>query len=53
VVINKLPFQSYLEGIVETNDTESLEKNKIMSLVAKTYALFYLQPDNIHPSIPL
>lgn len=53
VVINKLPFESYLEWIVETNDAETLEKNKIMSLVSKMYALFYLHPENIHPNIPL
>ncbi|HRX63925.1 MAG TPA: N-acetylmuramoyl-L-alanine amidase [Candidatus Absconditabacterales bacterium] len=52
LVINKLPFSQYLRGIVETNDTESLTKNKVMSLLAKSYALFYMHPENIHPNIP-
>ncbi|MDR2540588.1 MAG: N-acetylmuramoyl-L-alanine amidase [Candidatus Peribacteria bacterium] len=52
VVINKLPFTDYLKGVVETNDQESLEKNKVMALIAKNYALFYLEKKNIHPSIP-
>jgi hypothetical protein len=39
-----------MKGIVETNDTESLEKNKIMALLAKSYAVFYLK--NVHPNIP-
>jgi hypothetical protein len=52
VVINQLPFMDYLKGIVETNDQESLEKNKVMALIAKTYALFYLEKKNLHPNIP-
>jgi hypothetical protein len=41
-----------LKGVVETNDQEHLEKNKVMALIAKNYALFYLDKKNIHPSIP-
>ncbi|MDR0860815.1 MAG: N-acetylmuramoyl-L-alanine amidase [Candidatus Peribacteria bacterium] len=52
VVINQLPFTDYLKGVVETNDQESLEKNKVMALIAKNYALFYLEKKNVHPSIP-
>jgi peptidoglycan hydrolase-like amidase len=52
VVINQLPFSDYLKGVVETNDQEHLEKNKVMALIAKNYALFYLNKKNIHPSIP-
>ena len=51
IVINTLPFEEYMKWIVETNDTESLEKNKIMSLISKNYALFYLNKENIHPNI--
>jgi hypothetical protein len=36
---------------VETNDTETLEKNKVMAMISKNYALFYLNKENIHPSI--
>lgn len=52
LVMNQLSFTDYLKGIVEANDQESLEKNKVMALVAKNYALFYLEGKNIHPSIP-
>lgn len=52
VVINQLSFSDYLKGIVESNDTETLEKNKVMALISKNYALFYLASGNIHPSIP-
>lgn len=52
VVINKLPFREYLKWIAETNDTESDTKNEVMSLISKSYALFYMNPKNIHPSIP-
>jgi len=53
IVINTLDFKDYLKGVVESNDTEHLEKNKVMALVAKSYALFYMHPENRHPSIPL
>lgn len=52
VVINKLNFQDYLKWIVETNDTESDTKNKVMTLISKSYALFYMNPENQHPNIP-
>ncbi|HRU50223.1 MAG TPA: N-acetylmuramoyl-L-alanine amidase, partial [Candidatus Absconditabacterales bacterium] len=52
VVINKLPFGDYMKGIAETNDTESATKNEVMSLISKSYALFYMNPKNIHPNIP-
>lgn len=52
LVINTLDFQDYLKGIVESNDTETLEKNKVMAMISKAYALFYLKGENAHPSIP-
>lgn len=51
-VINTLPFQKYLKGIVETNDSEHKEKIKTMNLISKGYALFYMNKKNKHPSIP-
>ena len=51
IVINTLPFSEYMRWIVETNDTETLDKNKVMALISKNYALFYLNKDNVHPSI--
>ncbi len=52
VVINGLWFEEYMKWIVETNDTESQTKNEVMALIAKSYALFYMDPDNVHPNIP-
>lgn len=52
VVINSLPFSEYMKWIVETNDTESQTKNEVMSLISKSYALFYMDPQNTHPNIP-
>lgn len=51
IVINKLPFSEYMKWIVETNDTESLEKNKVMAMISKNYALFYMDRENVHPNI--
>ena len=53
IVINTLPFMEYMKWIVETNDTETLEKNKVMAMISKNYALFYLDKGNIHPSIDM
>lgn len=53
VVINSLPFSDYMKWIVETNDTESQTKNELMALISKSYALFYMHPDNQHPNIPV
>jgi SpoIID/LytB domain protein len=52
LAINNVALKNYLKGIVETNDQEHLEKNKVMALLAKNYILFYLQQGNKHPSIP-
>lgn len=52
VVTNTLPFDLYLRGIVESNDTEPKEKAKTMALLVKNYILFYLHPQHRHPSIP-
>ena len=52
IVVNTLPFSEYMKWIVETNDTETLEKNKVMAMIAKNYALFYMNKANIHPNIP-
>ena len=41
-----------MRGIIESNDTEPTEKIKAMTLLAKNYILFYLDPAHRHPSIP-
>ena len=33
-------------------ETESQTKNEVMALISKSYALFYMQPENQHPNIP-
>lgn len=53
VVTNSLPFDLYLRGIVESNDTEPTEKIKAMTLLVKNYILFYSNPSHRHPSIPV
>ena len=52
VLINTLPLDLYMRGIAETNDAEPFEKNKVMSLLAKNYVLFYLDDAHNHPSVP-
>jgi|GEM_PF-717587 len=51
-VVNELPFNDYLKGIGETSEQDNKEKIKLMGLLAKSYALFYMNPENKHPSIP-
>ncbi len=51
IVVNTLPFSEYMKWIVETNDTETLEKNKVMAMISKNYALFYMNKGNSHPNI--
>lgn len=41
-----------MKGIGETSETENIQKIKLMGLIAKSYALFYMNPLNKHPSIP-
>lgn len=52
VITNTLPFELYMRGIIESNDTEPTEKIKVMTLLSKNYILFYLDPAHRHPSIP-
>ncbi len=52
VVVNDLPFYNYMKWVVETNDLEHIQKNKIMALISKNYMLFYFDKWNEHPSIP-
>ncbi len=52
VIINNLPFYDYMKWVVETNDQEHMQKNKIMALISKNYMLFYFDKWNEHPSIP-
>ncbi|MBP9750221.1 MAG: N-acetylmuramoyl-L-alanine amidase [Candidatus Peribacteraceae bacterium] len=46
VVINELPLEDYMRGISEEPDTEPYEKQRAFAIAARTYAAFYLSPDN-------
>lgn len=52
VIINRLAFADYMKGIAETSDTDNLTKQTLVMMLAKMYALFYKNTENIHPSIP-
>lgn len=45
-VINELPLEDYLKGIAEVSNGDPVEKLRTMAVLARTYALFYLQPEN-------
>ena len=42
VVINTLPMYQYLAGIAEASDKEPIEKTKVLALLSKAYALYYV-----------
>lgn len=52
VVINTLPFESYLKGIAETSDQDHIEKVKAIYLAVKNYTAHYLDGSNTHPFVP-
>lgn len=41
-VINTLPLEQYLAGIAEASDKEPIEKTKVLALLTKAYALYYI-----------
>jgi len=41
-----------MAGIAEGSDTEPYEKQKVLMLISKMYAIFYANGANKHPSIP-
>ncbi|MFH0834436.1 MAG: N-acetylmuramoyl-L-alanine amidase, partial [Patescibacteria group bacterium] len=44
VVINELPLETYLHGIAEASPTDPNEKKKLMAVLARSYALYYIDP---------
>lgn len=52
VVINRTSFDNYMKGIAETSDSDNIEKQTLVLLLAKMYTLFYINGQNSHPSIP-
>ncbi len=51
-VVNTLPVEQYLAGMAEASDREPLEKTKVLALLTKAYALYYIAGSGPHPSIP-
>lgn len=52
IVINKTSFAHYMKGIAETSDADNIQKQRLVLLLAKMYTLFYINGQNIHPSVP-
>ncbi len=45
-IINELSFEDYLKGVAEVASGTHFEKKKVMAILARSYAYFYLQPEN-------
>ena len=46
VLINELPLELYMAGLAEEPDTEPYEKQIAFAIAARSYAAFYMHPDN-------
>lgn len=46
VLINTLSLEDYMKGVAEEPDTEPYEKQRAFAIAARTYAAYYLDPDN-------
>ena len=46
VLINELPLEQYLLGLAEEPDSEPYEKQKAFAVAARSYAGYYMSPDN-------
>jgi len=44
IVINELPLEAYIRGIAEPLPTDPPEKAKLLSILARSYALYYTDP---------
>ncbi|HAU39885.1 MAG: N-acetylmuramoyl-L-alanine amidase family 2 protein [Candidatus Peregrinibacteria bacterium GW2011_GWF2_43_17] len=51
-VINELPLESYVKGIAEESNSSPTEKLKTMAILARTYALYYIEIDEKFPDMP-
>ncbi|MCK5472121.1 N-acetylmuramoyl-L-alanine amidase [Candidatus Gracilibacteria bacterium] len=45
-VINELPLETYLHGIAEPAPSDPIEKKKLMAILARSYALYYIDPNH-------
>jgi len=46
IFINELPLEKYLLGVAESPESDHFEKQKAMAILARSYAAFYLKPEN-------
>lgn len=44
--INELPLEDYLKGLGEVSNSASFEKQKIIAVLARSYARFYMKDEN-------
>jgi len=44
--INELPLEDYLKGLGEVSNNALFEKQKVIAVLARTYARFYMQDEN-------
>ncbi|MBI4835699.1 MAG: SpoIID/LytB domain-containing protein [Candidatus Abawacabacteria bacterium] len=50
--INELPLEEYLQGLAEVSNSAPMEKQKVMAIIARSYASFYLIKDKKFPGLP-
>lgn len=46
VLVNELSLEYYIQGVAEVPESDHHEKKKVMSILARTYALFYMDTQN-------
>ncbi len=51
-VINELPMEMYLRGLAEATNSEPTEKIRTMTILARTYARWYMEFEEKFPGMP-
>lgn len=51
-VINELPIEDYLKGVAEAVNNTPIEKTKALSILARTYAMYYMTKAEKFPGKP-
>lgn len=46
LTINELPLEDYLKGVAEVSNGDHPEKQKVLAVLARSYAQFYLDPNH-------
>jgi len=52
IAINELSMKYYLRGVGESTESEPVEKQKAMAVIARTYAQYYIEKDQKFPGKP-